>query len=102
MGTWAGLRTVEACGQGTWQWPRCLAVSGSKLVSGSIGSGSQREVRVWGLEELELQHTLPQPAGSDVRARLVVDGEEGGGVGMEGVKRGRRGARGWGGKAWNR
>jgi hypothetical protein len=51
-----------------------------------------------GLAELELQHTLPQPAGSDVRARLVVDGEEGGGVGMEGVKRGRRGARGWGGK----
>ena len=92
VGTWAGLRTVEACGQGTGQWPRCLAVSGTKLVSGSAGggSGSQREVRVWGLEELELQHTLPQPAGSDVRALLAVDGEVWGGVGTEVVVWGRK------------
>jgi hypothetical protein len=73
-----------------WQWQRRRPTG--------VGAGSQREVRVWALAELELQHTLPQPAGSDVRARLVVDGEEGGGVGMEGVKRGRRGARGWGGE----
>ncbi len=33
VGTWAGLRTAEAWGQGTRQWPGCLAVSGSKLVS---------------------------------------------------------------------
>ncbi len=25
VGTWAGLRTVEAWGQGTGQYPRCLA-----------------------------------------------------------------------------
>ncbi len=35
--------------------------------------------RVWGLAELELQHTLPQPAGSDVRALLAMDGEAWGG-----------------------
>ena len=92
VGTWAGLRTVEAWGQGTGQWPRCLAVSGSKLVSGSAGlvSQSQREVRVWGLEELELQQTLPQPAGSDVKALLAVDGEVWGGVGTEVVVWGRK------------
>ena len=36
---------------------------------------------MWGLEELELQHTLPQPAGSDVRALLALDGEVWVGVG---------------------
>jgi hypothetical protein len=67
-------------------------VSGSKLVSGSAGGGlgSQGEVRVWGLEELELQQTLPQPAGSDVRALLAVDGEVWGGVGREVVVWGRK------------
>ena len=92
VGTWAGLRTVEAWGQGTGQWPGCLAVSGSKLVSGSAGcvSDSQREVRVWGLEELELQQTLPQPAGSDVQALLALDGEVWGGVGTEMVVWGRK------------
>ena len=92
VGTWAGLRTVEAWGQGTGQWPGCLAVSGSKLVSGSAGRGlgSQGEVRVWGLEELELQQTLPQPAGSDVEALLALDGEVWGGVGTEVVVWGRK------------
>ncbi len=41
------------------------------------------EVRVWGLEELELQQTLPQPAGSDVESLLALDGEVWGGVGTE-------------------
>jgi uncharacterized protein YajQ (UPF0234 family) len=73
--TWAGLWTVEAWGQGTGQYPVCLAVSGSKLVSGLEGGDwdSQKEVRVWGLEELELQQTLPQPAGSDVMALVAVE-----------------------------
>lgn len=43
-----------------------------------------------GLAELELQHTLPQPAGSDVRALLALDGEVWGGVGTEVVVWGRR------------
>jgi WD40 repeat protein len=91
VGTWAGLRTVEAWGQGTERFPRCLAVSGSKLVSGSWAyDGSQAEVRVWGLEELELQQTLPQPAGSDVRALVAVDGEVWGVVGRDVAVWGRR------------
>ncbi len=70
LGTWAGLRTVEACGRGTY--PFCLAVRGSKLVSGSAGRG-QAEVRVWGLAELDLQQTLRQP--DDVNALVAMDGE---------------------------
>ena len=85
---------MEAWGIGTGQYPRCLAVCGSKLVSGSsdraIFSDSQREVRVWGLEELDLQQTLPQPAGSNVEALVAVDGEVWGGVGNFVVKWGRR------------
>ena len=85
---------MEVWGQGTAQYPRCLAVSGSKLVSGSAGRGddtfSQREVRVWGLEELELQQTLPQPAGMDVNTLLAVDGEVWGGVGSDVVVWGRK------------
>jgi WD40 repeat protein len=92
VGTWAGLRTVEVWGQGTGQYPRCLAVSGSKLVSGSAGDGSdsRSEVRVWGLAELELQQTLPQPAGSDVGALVAVDGEVWGAVGRDVVVWGRK------------
>ena len=44
-------------------------------------SGSQGEVRVWGLEALDLQHTLKQPAGVDARALLVVKGGVWAGVG---------------------
>ncbi len=89
--TWAVLRTAEAYKGGTGLHLRCLAVSGSKLVSGSweIG-GSQAEVRVWGLEELDLQQTLVQPVGSNVRALVAVDGELWGGVGKEVVVWGRK------------
>ena len=37
VGAWAGLRTVEAWGQGTGEQARCVAVRGSKLVRGSWG-----------------------------------------------------------------
>ena len=91
VGTWAALRTVEAYGEGTGQYVRCLAVSGSKLVSGSSADDCSRaEVRVWGLEELDLQQTLAQPAGSDVGALVAVDGEVWGGVGREVVVWGRK------------
>ncbi len=72
---------------------RCLAVSGSKLVSGSCGtwaSGSPAEVRLWGLEELDLQQTLAQPTGPDVGALVAVDGEVWRGVGGEVVVWGRK------------
>jgi WD40 repeat protein len=96
LGTWAALRMVDAYGRRTGQYPRCLAVSGSQLVSGSIASGDyggQKEVRVWGLETLNLQHTLPQPAGANVWALLVVEGRVWAGVGSDVVVWG-RGARG--------
>jgi hypothetical protein len=47
------VRTVEAYGRGGHQYPRCLAVSESKLISRSAQSGysdgniEQYEVRVW-------------------------------------------------------
>ena len=81
LGTWAALQTVEASARGTKQYPVCLTVSGSQLVSGSAGYDSlPQEVRVWGLETLELQHTLPQHAGEDVRALLATKGEVWAGV----------------------
>ena len=90
-GTWAALRTVEAYGRGAGQFLRCLAVSGSKLVSGSWAyDGSQAEVRVWGLEELDLQQTLAQPTCSYVRALVAAGGEVWGGVGRDVVVWGRR------------
>jgi hypothetical protein len=93
VGTWAVLRTVEAYGRGTGQLVCCLAVSGSKLVSGSYAvDDSPAEVRVWGLEELDLQQTVlrPPPAGAHVRALVSVDGEVWGAVGRDVVVWGRK------------
>ena len=74
-GDWAALQTVEACGQEAGRYPRCLAVSGAQLVGGLWAYGGSRdEVRVWGLETLELQHALPQSAGASLWALLAVDG----------------------------
>jgi WD40 repeat protein len=92
LGAWAALRTVEVCRRGTGMFPRCLVVSGSQLISGSWASGrEQSELKVWGLETLELQHTLPQPTGMDVKALL---GVEGGGMGGRGQRCGGVGAQG--------
>ena len=96
-GTWAALRAVEAYGAETMRCTRCLAVSGSTLVSGSklkVGSMAhspqQEEVRVWGLRDLDLRQTLRQPAGASVGALAAVDGEVWGGVGKDVVAWGRR------------
>ena len=43
-GTWSLERTVRACPEDAFQHPRCLVVSGGKLVSGSCG-GAPCEVR---------------------------------------------------------
>jgi WD40 repeat protein len=82
-GTWAAMRVVEAHSQTSGQYPRCLAVSGSKLISGSSRSipGGRTEVRVWDLASLECEHTLPQPVDADVNALLAVGGEVWAGVG---------------------
>jgi hypothetical protein len=90
VGTWVALRTVAAYGGDAGQYPRCLAVGGGLLFSGSCaraGGGTRREVRVWrcaaggGLEALECERALPQPAGDNVNAVAAVGGEVWAGVG---------------------
>ena len=59
-------------------------VSGLQLVSRSCGYGAQREVSVWGLATLDLQHTLPQPDnGAEVMTLLAVEGGVWAGVGRD-------------------
>ena len=99
LGAWAALRKVEAYynrrpgvrpgppGIGR-QVPYALLVSGSKLVSGSVGrgglrAGQQYEVRVWDLGTLECEHTLPQPAGAEVWCLAAGRGALWGAVGKE-------------------
>jgi WD40 repeat protein len=94
LGTWAAVRTVEAYGREELQYPRCLAVSGSKLISGSADRGDpdeeqQYEVRVWDLGTLECEHTLLQPAGAEVYCLTAGCGVVWGGVGKEAVVWGR-------------
>jgi hypothetical protein len=83
-GAWAALRAVEAHAPAEGQFPCCLAVSGARLVSGSMAlDGPAGEVRVWGLAGLGLERALRQPAGQDVRALLAADGEVWAGVGRD-------------------
>jgi WD40 repeat protein len=92
LGTWAAVRTVEAYGRGGHQYVSCLAVSGSKLISGSgdrFGNNKQCEVRVWDLGTLECEHTLLQPAGAEVGCLAAGCGVVWGGVGEEVVVWGR-------------
>jgi WD40 repeat protein len=89
LGTWAGLRTVEAYRRVTGQhsclgkYPNRLAMSGSQLISASCGADAQNEVQVWGLETLDLQHTLPLPTGQSVGALLAVEGKVWAAVGRD-------------------
>ncbi len=94
LGTWAAVRTVVAYEHGGRQYPRCLAVSGSKLISGSVNYGvadeaERYEVRVWDLGTLECEHTLPQAAGAAVLCLAAGCGAVWGGVGREVVVWGR-------------
>ena len=81
LGTWEGLQMVQAYAEGTGMYPYCLAVSGSKLLSGSRCTDDEElvsELQVWGLAELDLQQTLLEDA--DVTALVAVDGEVWGGL----------------------
>ena len=90
-GTWELLRTVQAYPDDSDQYISSMAVSGSKLVTGSssIDHHDHREVRVWGLESLECEHTLRQTVHADVFCLLGMSGEVWGGVGREVVVWGR-------------
>ncbi len=89
QGELVGARLLgEAYEQEGRQIPRCLAVIGSKLISGSADNGdadeAQRyEVRAWDLGTLECEHTLPQAAGAEVRCLAAGCGAVWGGVGSE-------------------
>ena len=73
LGTWAALKTVEACREALGQYCKCLALNGSQLIGG-LGP-VQAEVWVWGLETLDLQHELlARPRSGAVRALLAVEG----------------------------
>ena len=94
LGTWAALRTVVAYEQEGRKYLRCLAVSESKLISGSADRGNAHEVeryevRVWDLGTLECEHTLPQAAGAEVYCLAAGCGAVWGGVGSEVVAWGR-------------
>ncbi len=85
---------MEAYGQQGEQFLCCLAVSGSKLISGSADretadAAQQFEVRVWDLGTLECEHTLPQPAGMQLRCLAAGRGQVWGGVGADVVVWGR-------------
>jgi WD40 repeat protein len=97
LGTWAAVRTVEAYGRGMIQAPCCLAVSGSKLISGSAArdgpvadeAQQQYEVRVWDLGTMECEQTLPQAAGAELCCLAAGCGVVWGGVEAEVVVWGR-------------
>ena len=96
-GTWELLRTVEAYGGDSTQFAYRLAVSGSRLVSGSADAsddedrGIQYEIRVWDLDSLRCVHVLPQSSGSQLFSLLPVGGEVWCGVGSKVVIVGREG-----------
>ena len=74
---------MVAHGSGSRQYPRCLAVSGSRLVSGSEGGFGSGKVLVWSLESLEHQHILRDLVSTDdsIGALLAMDGAAWAGVG---------------------
>ena len=78
VGTWAALTSVKAHdADGSRKFPRCLAVDGLKLISGSsapCGADKevQYEVRVWDPATMACEHTVRQPAGAKVRCLLIV------------------------------
>ena len=86
---------MEAYGRGVQKVPCCLAVSGSKLISGSkdrYGAADQvqqYEVRVWDLVTLGCEHILQQPSGAEVWCLTARCKEVWGGVGLEAVLWGR-------------
>jgi WD40 repeat protein len=85
LGTWVALQTTDNCSEGI----QCLTVCGPQLVSGSAYIGVQGGLRVWGLETLDLQLTLPQPVGARAQVLLSVKGMFWAGVGADVLVRGR-------------
>ena len=69
MGTWAAVARVEAYDVvASGQHPGCLAASGSKLISGSVGFDleTECEVRVWDVDSLTHKYVVQEPVRLDV------------------------------------
>ena len=94
VGTWAAVASVEAYDvRASGQYPACLAASGSKLISLSVGSDleTECEVRVWDVDSLTYEYAVREPVGLDVFCccLAVADGKVWGGVDTEVVVWGR-------------
>ena len=76
------------------QHPYCLVTSGSKLISGSADGSEaeedrQYEVRVWDLETMACEHTVPATTEGYFWSLAAAGGEVWGGVGSSVVVWGR-------------
>ena len=78
VGTWANVATVQAYGVETRLYPRCLAASGSKLISGSCsasdGIRDKFEVRVWNIKTMTCEHKLRQPLWAEIFCLTATSG----------------------------
>ncbi len=91
-GTWAAARRVAAYDVAeTGLFPRCLVMSGSRLISGSYSSrlGRQCHVRVWEVKTMVCEHLVREAVDEDVFCLAFVGGEVWGGVGSSVVVWGR-------------
>ena len=95
LGTWAAAAAAAAYDvRDAGQYPRCLAASGPRLVTGSEAARQSSEhtpyeVRVWDPRTLACERRLRQPAGAEVFCLAAAGGEVWGGVGSEVVVWGR-------------
>ena len=85
VGTWGAALMVATHDEDQCLFPLCLAVSGWRLVSGSVlkevSRGRRAEMRVWDSTTLECKYTMPQPG--DVQCFASVGQEVWGCVGSE-------------------
>ena len=84
VGTWAAVATVQVYDRRiSRQCLLSLAVSGSRLVGGSVEYGplARCEVLVWDLDSLACEHTVLQPSGAAVSCLAAAGAEVWGGVG---------------------
>ena len=86
VGTWAAMATMEAYDiVASGQYPRCLAVSGSTLISGSgsFRHGTQGEVRLWDVDSLICKHSVREQVCADIWCLAAAGGAIWGGMGAE-------------------
>ena len=85
VGTWAAMASVKAYDMRSGQYPRCLAVSGSTLISGSgnFRHGTQGEVRLWDVDSLICKHSVLEQVCADIWCLAAGGGAVWGSMGAE-------------------